>query len=167
MFSSKGIFKWNVLNFFIYCIYSCPNVSFFLQSNLKKYKFLKVHIFCQILCFIFLKFHNFKSYQNMLTFSSLIFYVISYKFFLNNIYIASHLHVKRDSWTFFKPSFLINTKYKKIKIWVLFRLSNNTLLLKKKDEINCVMKIKGPLEIVSLNEVVKHPLFKPNFDIRT
>jgi formate hydrogenlyase subunit 4 len=25
----------------------------FLQSNLEKYEFLKVHIFCQILCFIF------------------------------------------------------------------------------------------------------------------
>jgi len=28
------------------------------------------------------------------------------------------------------------------------------------------MKIKGPfMKVVSLNEVVKHPLFKPNFDI--
>ncbi len=34
------------------------------------------------------------------------------------------------------------------------------------DEINCIMKIKGPfMKIMSLNEVVKHPLFKPNFDI--
>jgi hypothetical protein len=34
------------------------------------------------------------------------------------------------------------------------------------DEINCIMKIKGPfMKIVSLNEVVKHPLFKPSFDI--
>jgi hypothetical protein len=45
---------------------------------------------------------NFKSYQNMLTFSSLIFYVVIYKFCLNNIYIASHLHVEKYSWTFFK-----------------------------------------------------------------
>jgi hypothetical protein len=28
------------------------------------------------------------------------------------------------------------------------------------------MKIKGPFtKVMSLNEVVKHPLFKPNFDI--
>jgi hypothetical protein len=39
----------------------------------------------------------------MLTISSLIFDVISYKFSLNNIYIASHLHVKKGSWTYFKP----------------------------------------------------------------
>jgi hypothetical protein len=37
---------------------------------------------------------------------------------------------------------------------------------KIEDEINCIMKIKGPFMIVvSLNEVVKHPLFKQNFDI--
>jgi len=37
---------------------------------------------------------------------------------------------------------------------------------KIKDEITCIMKIKGPsMKIMSLNEVVKHPLFKPNFDI--
>jgi hypothetical protein len=57
----------------------------FLESNLEKYKFLKVHNCCQIVCFILKKIHNFKSYENMLTFSSLIFYVISYNFFLNNI----------------------------------------------------------------------------------
>jgi hypothetical protein len=34
------------------------------------------------------------------------------------------------------------------------------------DEKNCIMKIKGPfIKVVSLNEVVKHHLFKPNFDI--
>jgi hypothetical protein len=37
---------------------------------------------------------------------------------------------------------------------------------KFKDEINCIMKIKRPfIKVMSLNEVVKHPLFKPNFDI--
>jgi len=37
---------------------------------------------------------------------------------------------------------------------------------KIKDEIYCIMKIKGPfMKIVSLNEVVKHPLLKQNFDI--
>jgi hypothetical protein len=33
-------------------------------------------------------------------------------------------------------------------------------------EKNCIMKTKGPfVKVVLLNEVVKHPLFKPNFDI--
>jgi hypothetical protein len=33
-------------------------------------------------------------------------------------------------------------------------------------EINCIMKIKGPfMKIMSLNEIVKHLLFKPNFAI--
>ncbi len=37
---------------------------------------------------------------------------------------------------------------------------------KFKDEINYIMKIKGPfMKVVLLNEVVKHHLFKPNFDI--
>jgi hypothetical protein len=37
---------------------------------------------------------------------------------------------------------------------------------KLEDEINCIMKIKGPyMKVMSLNEVVKHLLFKPNFDI--
>ncbi len=35
-----------------------------------------------------------------------------------------------------------------------------------KDEINYIMKINGPfMKVVLLNEVVKHHLFKPNFDI--
>jgi hypothetical protein len=37
---------------------------------------------------------------------------------------------------------------------------------KFEDEINCIMKIKGPfMKVMSLNKVVKHLLFKPNFDI--
>jgi hypothetical protein len=37
---------------------------------------------------------------------------------------------------------------------------------KIEDEINYIMKIKRPfMKVVSLNEVIKHPLFKPNFDI--
>jgi len=37
---------------------------------------------------------------------------------------------------------------------------------KIKDEINYIMEIKGPfMKVMSLNEVVKHLLFKPNFDI--
>ncbi len=37
---------------------------------------------------------------------------------------------------------------------------------KFEDEINCIMKTKRPfIKIMFLNEVIKHPLFKPNFDI--
>jgi hypothetical protein len=39
-------------------------------------------------------------------------------------------------------------------------------LKKFKDEINYIMKIKGPfMKVMSLNEAIKHPLFKPKFDI--
>jgi hypothetical protein len=38
---------------------------------------------------------------------------------------------------------------------------------KIEDEIICIMKIKGPfMKITLLNEVIKHPLFKPNLNIR-
>jgi hypothetical protein len=34
------------------------------------------------------------------------------------------------------------------------------------DEINFIMKIKEPyMKVVSSNKIVKHHLFKPNFDI--
>ncbi len=37
---------------------------------------------------------------------------------------------------------------------------------KIEDKINCIMKTKGPfMKIMLLNVVVKHPLFKPKFDI--
>jgi hypothetical protein len=37
---------------------------------------------------------------------------------------------------------------------------------KIEEEINFIMKIKGPfMKVMSLNEVVKHPLFQQNFDI--
>jgi hypothetical protein len=36
---------------------------------------------------------------------------------------------------------------------------------KFEDEINFIMKIKGPfMKVMSLNEAIKHPLFKLNFD---
>jgi hypothetical protein len=39
-------------------------------------------------------------------------------------------------------------------------------LKKVEDEKNCIMKTKGPfMKVVLFNEIVKHPLFKPNFDI--
>jgi hypothetical protein len=38
---------------------------------------------------------------------------------------------------------------------------------KFEDEINYIMKIKGPfMKVMLLNEAIKHPLFKPNFNIR-
>jgi hypothetical protein len=50
---------------------------------------------------------------------------------------------------------------------VLLDLFNNTLLLQKiEDQRNGIMKTKGPfVKVVLFNEVVKHPLFKPNVDI--
>jgi hypothetical protein len=37
---------------------------------------------------------------------------------------------------------------------------------KIEDEIKCIIKIEEPfMKVMSLNEVVKHHLFKPNFDI--
>jgi hypothetical protein len=75
----------------------------FLELILNKYEFFLVYRFRHILCFILKKCHNSKSYQNMLTFSTLIYYIISYNFSFKNIYIASHLHVVKNSWTFNKP----------------------------------------------------------------
>ncbi len=56
---------------------------------------------------------------------------------------------------------------KKYEILITFYVFNGTLLLKKfEDQKNIIMKTKGPfLKIVLLNEIVDHPLFKPNFDI--
>jgi hypothetical protein len=40
--------------------------------------------------------------------------------------------------------------------------------LKIEDETTCIMKTKGPImKVVLLNEVVKHPLSKLNFDIES
>jgi hypothetical protein len=61
-------------------------------------------------------------------------------------------------------------KHKVEKIWnfeCFLDVSNSTYYyLFFEDEINCIMKIKMPfMKVVLLNEPVKHPLFKPNFDI--
>jgi len=88
---------------FLYIVFIvAPICHFSFAIKFKEIWILEMHIFCQILCFILKICDNFKSYQNMLTLSSLIFNVISYKFSLNNIYNASHLHVKKGSWTFSK-----------------------------------------------------------------
>jgi hypothetical protein len=75
-------------------------MPFFLQSILNKYDFLKVYKILLDFVSHFKKLSQFKSYQNMLTFSILVSYIISYNFSSNNIYIASHLHVIKDSWSF-------------------------------------------------------------------
>jgi len=82
------------LNFLHIIFIVAPICLFFLQSNLKKYEFLKVHKFCQILCFILKNFHNFKSYQIMLTLSSLIFYSIRCKF-LKTTYTLYHIYMSK------------------------------------------------------------------------
>jgi len=63
---------------------------------------------------------------------------------------------------------LINTKLKKYENLSAFKMCLIVPYYYKtiKDEINYIMKIKGPfMKVMSLNEVVKHLLFKPNFDI--
>jgi hypothetical protein len=73
------------------------------------------------------------------------------------------------SWTLKKT--LNFDKHKINKIWKLewfWDVSINTILLQKKtkDKKICIIKTKGPfMKIMLLNEVVKHVLFKPNFDI--
>jgi len=72
----------------------------------------------------------------MLTISSLIFDGINYKFSLNNIYIASYLHVKKNH-DFFKN---LNFDKHKIKKFECFLDASNSTLLpyyykKFKDEI--------------------------------
>jgi len=63
---------------------------------------------------------------------------------------------------------LINKKLKKIEKLNAFYMS---LILPYyynffEDEINAIMKTKGPfMKVMLLNEIVKHRLFKPNFDI--
>jgi hypothetical protein len=56
---------------------------------------------------------------------------------------------------------------KNMKIWVLFMCLIIPYYYKKiQDEKKIIMKTKGPfMKIVLLNEIVKHPFFKPNFDI--
>jgi hypothetical protein len=45
-------------------------------------------------------------------------------------------------------------------------LNNNLLLKTIEAQRNCIMKTKGLfVEVMLLNEIVKHSLFKPNFDI--
>jgi hypothetical protein len=103
-FFHKEEFSNEILQLVIYFIYSCHSMShIFWKSNLSRYEFLKVHKFYQILCFILKNEHNFKLYYNILKCSILFFCVINYNFPLNNIYIASHLHVVKDSWTLNKP----------------------------------------------------------------
>jgi hypothetical protein len=95
--------------------------------------------FCQILCFVLKNCHNFKSYQNMLIFSSLSSYIISYSFSLNK-YIASHLYIIKDSWTLKKT--LNFDKHKIFKIWkfeCFLDVSNSTLLLQKKLRIKKIV----------------------------
>jgi hypothetical protein len=55
-----------------------------------------------------------------------------------------------------------------MKFWKFLNVSNSTLLLQKKieDERNCIMKTEGPyVKVILWNEVIKHPLLKPNLEI--
>ncbi len=54
-----------------------------------------------------------------------------------------------------------------MKILAFLDVFNSTYYYKKlEDQKNCIMKTKEAfVKVVLLNEVVIHPLFKPNFDI--
>jgi len=106
----------------IYCTYNCPNMSYFYsQSNLNIYDFLKVHRFCQILCFVLKNWHNFKSYQNMLTFSILIFLYYNLQiFFKQHIHCITFTCCKRLM-NILKTLNLINTKLKKYENLIVFQ----------------------------------------------
>jgi len=63
---------------------------------------------------------------------------------------------------------LINTKLKKIEKLNAFYMSLIVPYYYNffEDEINAIMKTKWPfMKVMLLNEILKHPLFKPNFDI--
>jgi hypothetical protein len=59
------------------------------------------------MCFTLKNDHNLKSCQNMLILWGVIFCIINYNFVLDTIYIASHLHVIKDSWASNKPKIFI------------------------------------------------------------
>jgi hypothetical protein len=56
--------------------------------------------------FILKIYHNFESYQNMLTILGFFLHIINYNFFFYVMHITPHLHVVKDSWNF---KFLKNT----------------------------------------------------------
>ncbi len=116
---------------FIYIVFIVAPIChiFFYNQIWRNMNFWKCTNFAIFLCFVLKTSHNFKSYQNMLTLSSLIFNITSYKSFFNNIYIASHLHVEKNSWTFFKPLFIVNKKFKNMKNWIFLDVFNSILLL--------------------------------------
>jgi hypothetical protein len=78
--------------FFFIIFIVAPIYPFFLQSILNKCEFFKVYTLCQILCFVLKNCHNFKSYQNMLTFSILISYIISCNFIWTT-YTLHHIYM--------------------------------------------------------------------------
>jgi len=162
-FHKEGLSN-EILQLVNYFIYSCHSMShIFFKSNLSRDEFLRVHKLYQILCFIFKNEHNFKLYHNMFKCSSFSFCVINYNFPLNNIYIASHLHVVKDSC--FKQT-LIFYKHKiekNMKIWVFFMCLIVSYYYKKiEHQNNCVIKTKVPfMKVTPLNETIKHPLFQP------
>ncbi len=62
---------------------------------------------------------------------------------------------------------MTHTKLRKYENLITFYVFNSTLLLEKfEDQRNFIMRTEGPfVKVVLLNEVVEHPLCKPNFDI--
>jgi hypothetical protein len=102
----------------------------------------------------------------MLTFSSLVSYVNLY-IYLKKIYIASHLHVVKT----FELLKTLNFDKHKLKKYENLNVLKMFLIVpyyykKIEDPKNYIMKTKRPfVKVVLLNEVVKHLLFEPNFNI--
>ncbi len=100
----KRNLKWNILKISVYCIYSCPNMTYVFFN-----KFWIIYFFWKCIDFSKLCVSSWKIItilnhtKTCFIFSSLTSYIISYNFVLKNIYIASYLHVINDSWIIFKP----------------------------------------------------------------
>ncbi len=63
-------------------------------------KISKRVIFFHILHFILKNYHNFESYQSMLTTLGCFFNIIIYNFIFYVMHITPHLHMVKDSWKF-------------------------------------------------------------------
>jgi len=64
------------------------------------------------MCFVLENDHDFKSCQNMSTTLRFFFGIICYKFVLDTIYIALHLHVIKDSSPLNRPKIENKSNYK-------------------------------------------------------
>jgi hypothetical protein len=132
-FFHKEEFSNEILQLVIYFIYSCYSMSHIFENEIwVDMNFFKCIDFTRF-CVLFRKMNTMSNYTiTCLNVQVFFLGVINYNFPLNNIYIASHLHVVKDSWTLKKPWFFINKKLKTIwKFEYFLYVSNSILLLQK------------------------------------